>query len=87
MRLVELATLFTAERAADTQATAASQMHGSQASGSGGRTRRIEDIEADESTGVRGGVSKKHPTLSELRRYLWAKNGPAKNVKALLGRD
>lgn len=87
MRLVELAEKFVAERGADTQAVAASQEHGSTEGGLGGRIGHIERLEQDGSTGVRGGVCKVHPTLSDLKRYLWAKNGPAKNAKSILGRD
>lgn len=87
MRLVSLGKNLEAERGADAQNLAGSQMHGSQAGGSGARTQRIENIEVDGTTEVRGGISKRHPTLAELKRYLWAKNGPAKHINSLLGRD
>jgi len=92
MRLVKLAENLETERGADSQAVAARQMKGSQPAGLGSRIKRVENLEGDGLTtagiGKGGQYSmKKHPTLSDLKKYLWEKNGPAKHVYSLLGRD
>lgn len=86
MRLVELATELVTERGADTQALASSRMHGSQAGGTGSRINAYGRMER--TSGGKGAEGlDRHPTLSELKRLLWSKRGPAAHIYELLKRD
>lgn len=96
MRLIDLSEEFEDVRAAESQADAAERIFGSQADGLGSRVARIEAIEGDGTEGVNGkggnGLMTYHPTLSQLKQYLFRRfgggNGQAANSPyILLGRD
>jgi hypothetical protein len=103
MRLIQLNEELEDLRGADGQTVAASQLYGSQGGpaevgGKGSRIAAIEEAEGNGLTTVNGngkaenGTVKRHLTLSQIKRLLFAKYGGGNGLRdhhpyELLGRD
>lgn len=87
MRLVDLAANIVTEQGAETDAVTAQKMLGSSPGGLGSRANKITLMHfGSGATHTRHGTLKKHPTLSELKRWLRS-HGKPRGILGLLGRD